>query len=278
MGNVSNAVIQFLASSKTRVVILGLLVLSTGVFTTIYLVNQRQDIRQRAAWDTGGFCIQNSQCTSGKCEGVQYDQQGNIIGAGTCTTSGITPTPAPTTGGGGTSSACNSCLSQGKQYYCPPSFISRQTTGTCSDTNTGFCTKCQASPTPTQPINSPTPTLTPTPTLSPTPTIDPACAGSTGKQNGCTCNINAHCASGFCSQNGGATGTCQDNTPTSSQLTCDPNRDGVINILDFQWWKDEMFGTRTTKESDCFNPDGVVNILDFQVWKDIAITKIKQPF
>ncbi len=277
MGNVSNAVIQFLASSKTRVAILGLLVLSTGVFTTIYLVNQRQDIRQRAAWDTGGFCIQNSQCTSGKCEGVQYDQQGNLIGAGTCAAGGSTPTPTTSTGGG-SSTSCNSCLSQGKEYYCPPSFRSRQTTGTCSNTNTGSCTKCQAAPTP-EPSNSPTPSPqpsnSPTPTLSPTPTTDPACAGSTNKANGCACNINVHCASGFCAQTGGATGICQDNT---TQLTCDPNSDGVINILDFQWWKDEMFGVRTTKESDCFNPDGVVNILDFQVWKDIAISKIKQPF
>lgn len=69
-----------------------------------------------------------------------------------------------------------------------------------------------------------------------------------------------------------ATGT------TAQSLTCDPIKDGVIDLLDFNLWRDEAFFGTEGKKTDCFMPDEKVDLLDFQVWKDIAILKIKQPF
>lgn len=369
MGNVSDAVIQFLSSSKTRMTILGLLVLTTGVFTTIYLVGQQQDIRQQAAtpsWDpqTGqplpencemdyqssenvtsdvckqgeicvdmgfgkfkrpvcdttpdigpGFgdggtiasvsgtgadgtpCVTGSQCASGVCSGLGVvnadgSPAGGKCGSGT-QTGGTGGTGTGSTSSSGSTHCADTCAPQGKQYSCPSftQFGGR----TCSNSSLfGLCTRCTtasaSTPTPTQPqatntptpstgLGTPTPTaLTPTPSaiLTPVPTTNPACAGSTGKQIGCVCDINAHCASGFCGFSG-TTKICQENGPAT--LTCDPNSDGVINILDFQWWREEaLTGARTTKIADCFNPDGVVNLQDFQIWREIFITHERQPF
>lgn len=64
---------------------------------------------------------------------------------------------------------------------------------------------------------------------------------------------------------------CPTATPIATSTPvplCDPNHDGRLDISDFNWWKDEFTGTRTTKESDCFKPDGVIDLLDFQVWKN----------
>lgn len=130
---------------------------------------------------------------------------------------------------------------------------------------------------------------------SPTPTS--TCGGTTGRLNGCTCSVSTQCASNFCDLSNSeyqGTNTCKtlsitptpkpSFTPTPSPtrapagLACDPNKDGKIDTLDFQWWKDELLGAKTTKLSDCFHPDGAVNLLDFQVWKDISVLKIKAPF
>jgi hypothetical protein len=49
---------------------------------------------------------------------------------------------------------------------------------------------------------------------------------------------------------------------------CDPNGDGKLDRADYDWWKDEYTGIKFSKNSDCFKSDGVVDILDFQVWKN----------
>lgn len=119
------------------------------------------------------------------------------------------------------------------------------------------------------------------PLASPTPTANPECAGSTGKANGCVCKINVHCASGFCELTTTDEGICtnaDEPTQTPGTLTCDPNADGVINLLDFQWWRDEFTGAKTTKVADCFSPNNTVDLQDFQVWREIFITGERQPF
>lgn len=67
-------------------------------------------------------------------------------------------------------------------------------------------------------------------------------------------------------------------TTNRQALSCDPNKDGEVNQQDFQYWKDELIGEKTTKLTDCFHSDGVVDLLDFQVWKDIAISRVRVPF
>lgn len=366
MGNVSNAVIQFLASSKTRVAILGLLVLSTGVFTTIYLVGQQQDIRQRAAESTcdpnlcyaatsGSTCAAVGPCcttqgirpdgTVGCAEDPNWNNDGQQSGGDGGGTSSDNNNPVQSdngtggTGGNDTSfsynsnefqrgrggsdqTTCSTCLEQGKSYLCPG--IGGFSSGSCSNNSYyGFCTKCEeptptpgscnqetgrelncactspaecasgncgapaesinnsrvclppGTPTPTTGNATPTPTngvgASPTPSLSPAPTGDPACILSTNKPDGCTCSINAHCASGFCN----ASGICQN---PNQVLTCDPNNDGVIDISDFQVWRNEYTGDETTTLADCFSPNGVVDLEDFQVWREIYITHERQPF
>lgn len=68
------------------------------------------------------------------------------------------------------------------------------------------------------------------------------------------------------------------NTPTPTpttrlKLVCDPNDDGVVDFLDFQWWKDEFTKVRSTSLADC-NNDDAIDLLDFQIWKNIAIFKL----
>ncbi len=59
-------------------------------------------------------------------------------------------------------------------------------------------------------------------------------------------------------------------TPTTRpvQLSCDPNLDGKIDILDFYVWRDEYTKVKLSKTTDCFKPDGKIDLLDFQAWKN----------
>ncbi|MBI2443337.1 MAG: carbohydrate binding domain-containing protein [Candidatus Levybacteria bacterium] len=53
-------------------------------------------------------------------------------------------------------------------------------------------------------------------------------------------------------------------TPTPSLLG-DVNKDGTVDLLDFNIWRDEFLGTLTTKLAD-LNTDGKVDLLDFNIW------------
>ena len=97
-------------------------------------------------------------------------------------------------------------------------------------------------PTPTRvptvvPTSTPTPTRTPTPTPSrtPTPTIT----------------------------------IIPSPTPTTiveqASDVADFNKDTVVDLLDFNIWRDEFLGTLLTKKSDA-NKDGIVDLLDFSKW------------
>ncbi|MBI2033437.1 MAG: hypothetical protein HYT10_03190 [Candidatus Levybacteria bacterium] len=56
-------------------------------------------------------------------------------------------------------------------------------------------------------------------------------------------------------------------TPTPVILTGDINADGFIDILDFNTWRDEFIGIRTTKLSD-LNHDATIDLLDFNIWRN----------
>ncbi|MBI2443191.1 MAG: hypothetical protein HYV40_04780, partial [Candidatus Levybacteria bacterium] len=94
---------------------------------------------------------------------------------------------------------------------------------------------CTASPTPTR---TPTPTAgvppTATPTKTPTPTV---IVTSTPTRTP---------------------------TPTPSLLG-DINKDGTVDLLDFNIWRDEFLGMTSTKQSN-LNNDEVVDLLDFNLW------------
>lgn len=390
MRSVSNAVIQFLSSSKARMTILGLLVLTTGVLTTVYLVGQQQDIRQRAStWSPSEPLPPNCTIDYQTEENVSHDpcQPGeyycvdmglNRFKRATCTSAGSVGSESPPStcsctyagstyydcsvcqsiqSGGGeipgggqnpplggqeiSAPNCASCTPE-KPYACPGFMGST----TCSRSSLfGICKKCEipqatstptpsptVTPTPTTGSGTPTPIITPPvfcntsyyiyscgtspgsgnilrrpatspdsavfwqcqstciqttsgcftcgsqPQSSPTPTTNPECAASTGKSNGCVCAINAHCTSGFCELTSLQQGVCADPDPGGGELTCDPNTDDVINLLDFQWWRDEFTGVKTTKVADCFSPNDAVDLQDFQIWREIFITHERQPF
>lgn len=55
----------------------------------------------------------------------------------------------------------------------------------------------------------------------------------------------------------------------------DANGDRVVDILDFNIWRDEFLGIVTTKKSD-FNKDGVVDLVDFSIWRN-AISNPSSP-
>lgn len=167
-------------------------------------------------------------------------------------------------------------LANGKPCGCPEDCQS----GICEQYSGGavsVSTFCQAPKIPTKP---------PAPTVAEDP-----CSVTSNKPANCSCSSSNQCSTNFCDTGSvGRTGTYKCTTPiaestkpptptnsptptTRPGLTCDPNKDGKIDTLDFQWLKDEMGGTRTTKVADCFKADGVVNALDFQVWKDINFGK-----
>jgi len=60
-------------------------------------------------------------------------------------------------------------------------------------------------------------------------------------------------------------------TPTAAAtpqpLRGDANGDGVVDILDYNIWRDEFLGILTTKKSD-FNHDGIIDLLDFNIWRN----------
>lgn len=62
-------------------------------------------------------------------------------------------------------------------------------------------------------------------------------------------------------------------TPTKS--SCDPVPNGAIDNDDLELWKKEYKKEVTTTLTACLHPDNVVDLLDFQVWKDIAVYKLR---
>jgi len=95
-------------------------------------------------------------------------------------------------------------------------------------------------PTPTRtptiiPTSDPTPTFTPTPTKTPTPTPT----------------------------------RTPTNTPTPSPIPLigDFNRDRVVNLLDFNIWRNELLGLSQYKTSDA-NSNGKIDIVDFNIWRN----------
>lgn len=46
----------------------------------------------------------------------------------------------------------------------------------------------------------------------------------------------------------------------------DANKDGAVNLLDYNIWRDEILLVRTTKLSD-FNCDTFINLLDHNIWR-----------
>lgn len=95
-----------------------------------------------------------------------------------------------------------------------------------------FCYSHKACPTPT-----PSPTATPLPTSTPSPTLLA--------------------------------------TATPTPVVCDPNHDGVTgDLLDYGVWVGEILGSGGM-QSDCYHPDRVIDLLDFQGWKDMFLSKLK---
>ncbi|MBI2443338.1 MAG: carbohydrate binding domain-containing protein, partial [Candidatus Levybacteria bacterium] len=62
-----------------------------------------------------------------------------------------------------------------------------------------------------------------------------------------------------------ATNTPVPTTPTPIILVGDVNKDGKVDLLDFNIWRDEFLGVLSTKQSD-LNSDGKVDLLDFNIW------------
>lgn len=64
---------------------------------------------------------------------------------------------------------------------------------------------------------------------------------------------------------------CPKVTPIATSTPvplCDPNNDGRIDSLDFDWWKAEFTGTKITKDADC-KVDQVIDIFDFNKLRDL---------
>jgi hypothetical protein len=84
----------------------------------------------------------------------------------------------------------------------------------------------------------------------------------------------------FCSTHKTCPKATPSNTPTATPrvLNCDPVKDGVINDADYDLWLKEYTHQVNTTLTGCFLPgDNIVNILDFQVWKDIKYN-LRQAF
>lgn len=67
-------------------------------------------------------------------------------------------------------------------------------------------------------------------------------------------------------------------TPSASPtpVAGDANGDGVVDILDFNIWRDEFLGRALTRRAD-FNRDGRVDLLDFAIWRNAVGGGISPP-
>jgi len=111
------------------------------------------------------------------------------------------------------------------------------------------------------PTSIPTATKTPVPTPTKTPTTIPSRIPTSPKTPTPTATKTPVPT---------ATGNPIATATSQPGLTCDPVPDGVIDLLDFQLWKDEYTGVVNTKKTACFaNDKSVVDLIDFQVWLDI---------
>lgn len=61
-------------------------------------------------------------------------------------------------------------------------------------------------------------------------------------------------------------------TPTLAPVPSDINKDGSVNILDYNIWRDEFKKIVSTKLSD-INKDGNVDLLDFNIWRSAFIAQ-----
>ncbi len=61
-------------------------------------------------------------------------------------------------------------------------------------------------------------------------------------------------------------------TNTPIPVVGDANGDGLVNILDYNIWRDEFLGILTTKKSD-FNHDSIIDLLDFNIWRNAFNTQ-----
>ena len=155
-----------------------------------------------------------------------------------------TPTPEPSN-----TDSCNACLSQGLRYLCTTSYLKQSSTTNCSGTDISSSTRTYLDRSSNLTTNISCSlcsgsTATPTPAANET-TPTPIRRGTA--------------------------------TPTPTKLSCDPVKDGVIDLLDFQLWKDEYIKAKTSTLASCFSPNKAVDLLGFQVWKDIYL-KVKKPF
>lgn len=56
-------------------------------------------------------------------------------------------------------------------------------------------------------------------------------------------------------------------TTAISFIAADVNKDGSINLLDYNRWRDEYLKVVSTQEAD-LNKDGVIDLLDFSIWRN----------
>ncbi len=157
-------------NKKTKLLILGILLITViALPITIYLVQQQQTIKQRAA---GPSCTvpYTSTCSwdpvtvyTGNSISYHYkitDQTGVVVLEGNTTATSV-----------------NFPISMGVQYHCSV----YATNGVCNglagsaDSTCNLAPTATPTPTPTAtPTLTPTPVLTPTPSSTPTPTLTPA--------------------------------------------------------------------------------------------------------
>lgn len=200
-------------------------------------------------------CQNSSECESGYCGASQGESY-------TCQRP-LTSTPTPTQNAN-TGSSCTveffpttQCSTYNgvsgyleANYVCPDgtsgSIGSQQ--GACESRETMYQKAVTLCANHMTCINQPTPAPTFVPSPTPTPVWDPFCR-----------YLNFNCP---------PQDTITPQPSPTPSIFCDPNGDGTINMLDFQWWKDEFIKIRPTTISDCFKPDRVVDLLDFQVWKN----------
>ncbi len=116
-----------------------------------------------------------------------------------------------------------------------------------------------ATPIPPTPTNTPVPTATPTPipTNTPIPTATPTTIPTNTPIPPTPTNTPVPPTS---------TSIPATPIPTRVAIAGDANGDGVVDILDYNIWRDEFLGTLTTKTSD-FNHDGKIDLLDFNIWR-----------
>lgn len=64
--------------------------------------------------------------------------------------------------------------------------------------------------------------------------------------------------------------------PTQIPVLGDANGDRVVDILDYNIWRDEYTGILSTKRAD-FNNDGIVDLTDFNIWRNAANPVVPTP-